>query len=167
FQADESQNEEEGKVRLDNCLIESANPLVTARTIFDLHGNPITGGDFDGAFGTPVVVDSRASASIEGELHSPTSMFMVEAGVPFQLTMDLYMTMGDPNRLGTSALTVPVFDGINTDGLILGGGGSFVVELQLLDDGTLSVIPEPASATVWLVGLVVSAGYFRRRGRCR
>ena len=79
------------------------------------------------------------------------------------------MTMGDPLRLGPPASPGDVTGFVNTTGGPIGGGGSFVTELHLLTSGaTLNVvsngvIPEPTSIVVWLLGLVASVGFFRRR----
>ena len=126
--------------------------------------NPI--GNFDGVFGEAQITGSRSTVLIENDVVRP---FMIEAGVPFQLTMELFMTMGDPDRQGTSESTVPIFSGIDTAGVPLGGGGSFITELHVVTpNATLSVvpdsvIPEPASIAVWMLGLVASLGFFRRR----
>jgi hypothetical protein len=131
-------------------------------TLQSSNGALTTTGNFDNAF-SHETGDFLASATISSDVLGP--VFMVEAGVPFHLTMDLFMSMGDPNRLGTSAATVPGFPGIPgiTQSQTLGGGGSIVTELRLLGGGTLSVIPEPTSTVVWLIGMIASASFFRRR----
>lgn len=106
----------------------------------------------------------------------------VEAGVPFDLMMDLRMSMGDPDAV-IDPMTQPTgeqiftqYEGFNfvmqPPANLARGGGSFVVQLGLDPNNnpagiTLSAVPEPGTLGLALVGLIALAGFARRRRRSR
>ena len=105
----------------------------------------------------------------------------VEAGVPFDLQMDLRMSMGDPDMLidvATQPLDKEIFIGYKglvftqqPDQNLARGGGSFVIQLGVprgnTEGLTLAEIPEPGTLGLALAGLIGLLGFARRRRRSR